>query len=130
MSEQRKPRLKITPENYEGLRKMVGVLPKYSKGNDAVREAMNISSGTWHYLRNSNDYEHFKKLKAAAAPKPEQLQLATDGVVKPRPSMVEFPTAPVVVTNEVAEELRNLNKTLIRLCVAWESSPTKKGWLK
>lgn len=117
-------RLKITRNNYDGLKKVADTLPKFAKGNDAVREALNVSSGSWHYLRKSTDYDDFKKL-----------QVRNESPIKPRESIdLGIPKAPEAPMPSdmvvIAMELHQINKTLIRLCEAWENTPAKKSWLK
>lgn len=80
---------------------------------------------TWQdYLRYKKDYNVYRR-----------------GQIKARKELVTMPEAPsqelvrqqpafYAPDNEIAKELRSLNNTIQRLCVAWESTPTKKGWLK
>lgn len=76
---------------------------------------------TWQdYLRYKKDYSVYRR-----------------GQIKARKELMTMPPMPsselvhaIEPTNEIAKELRNLNNTIQRLCVAWESTPTKKGWLK
>jgi len=50
------------------------------------------------------------------------------------PMLVEVPNEPPVIksngNSDLVHELKQINITLTRLCMAWENNPSKKGWLK
>lgn len=92
--------------------------------------------GTWSdYLRYKKEYSihrqgqlDAKKQLATMQEKPPVIVRAKDGYT---PELVRQQPAFYAPSNEIAKELRSLNNTIQRLCVAWESTPTpKKGWLK
>jgi hypothetical protein len=124
-------RLKITPDNYGVLSTAVKSLPKHAKGNDAVREAMNVSAGTWSYLRQSDSFENFKELskfkKAPQTNEPGQ-EILTLETPQPQPRP-ERPIVPSLDARAICASLDKQTAAILKLADAWESTPKKKKWL-
>ena len=132
----RKSRLKITKDNFDSYKLLITSLPKHQKGNSLIRESLNISEGTWSYIRQSDTYAEFAKRSSAAHSKKTVLKKGTvhkwqgtygSQTVPSVPFQPQTILTPSSVAGELHNELHNINKTLIRLCVAIESK--KKGWL-
>lgn len=117
----RTKRTKITAKNYDVLHTTVNAVKKHGKGNGAVREALNLSAGTWSYLQRSDSYENYVDLRNES--------------MEPKPVEAEEPTKIEVVEKVdglalLTAELAKVNSTLLRMCMAWEATPQKKNWLK
>lgn len=123
MSSKRTKRMEITAENYQGIKNVVDQIPAGKKGNETIRNALNLSTGKWQDLRKSTDYASYEVLRQARIDYVKNLKKSEPVVVVP----AEETTPPV---NELVVALNNINESLIRLCEAWESTPSKKGWLK
>ena len=122
-------RLKITKDNYASIKAVQNQLPKHHKGNDTIREALNISGGSWSYLRQSNTYEEFVELRRATTKSASVEQV----VESPSISGTSDSYTLVRIADSIEginETLKHIDLTLVRLCMAWENTPQKKGWLK
>ena len=122
-------RLKVTADNYITLKSIMERIPKHAKGNDEIREALNVSSGTWSYLRNSESYEEFVKMRSEADKPVEKAVENTNPSISIASDSYSFNRI-AEATERIADKLDRIDRTLIRMCVAWESTPQKKGWLK
>jgi hypothetical protein len=135
-------RLKITAENYEQLRTVAGLLPKHAKGNDSVREALNISAGTWHYLRKSNDFKDFKNLRAqhndarVVVKKGEWTKIPkSDGIITldaPQPHHANQ-IVPGLDARAICASIDKNTAAILKLVEAWQNKPAtiaagKKPW--
>lgn len=151
----RTPRTKITKDNYNRFKEVADVLPKHKKGNDSVRAALNISAGTWHYLRKSKDYKEFaylqkhhndarvvvKKGEFTHIPEGDgQMTLAMEGAPAPRPASQLVPN---LDARAICASIDKNTDAILKLVEAWQTKsvpaivkdgvfeqPAKKGWLR
>jgi hypothetical protein len=148
----RTTRLKITAENYDGLKRIATTLPKRAKGNSAIRETLNISAGTWHYLKKSKDFEDFEEMQkhhndGRITLKNSKLKYPKeDGFVslgdapQPRP---EHQIIPSLDARAICSSIDKNTHAILKLVEAWQTKsvppvvkdgtfeqPVKKGWLR
>jgi hypothetical protein len=120
---------KINEERYKELKTVLDNLQPFNRGNTIVIKALGIGQGTASYIRHSNSYAEYRKIsnERAGGKKVEEPKEVVDK------SATKIAKTEILVNKEqsqLIEVLKDINKSLIRLSVAWESAPSKKGWLK
>lgn len=121
----RKTRAKITKDNYEGLSAIAKAHPK-NQSSVVIREALNVSSGTWSYLARSKDFNDFmnfrKEESKQALARYNKVQKKLDPQAPADPNKFEGITAThkVITDKSDAQLLTRIAVALERLADAWE----------
>lgn len=111
---------KVTEKDYEMIKTLLDAGIKKSKISDITGRG----DGTVYNIAASSSFIDYKNISRSSAKK--KAPTVSDETTAGAPPIIQDDAQMLIV-----EELRNINKILIRLCVAWETTPTKskKGWL-
>lgn len=121
----RKTRTKITKDNYEGLSAIAKAHPK-NQSSIVIREALNVSSGTWSYLARSKDYNDFmnfrKEESKQALARYNKVHKKLDPQAPADPNKFEgvVTTHKVTDTTATLQALVRIANAVERLADAWE----------
>lgn len=110
----------LTEKDYEMIKTLLDAGIKKSKISDITGRG----DGTVYNIAASSSFIDYKNISRSSAKK--KAPTVSDETTAGAPPIIQDDAQMLIV-----EELRNINKILIRLCVAWETTPTKskKGWL-